>query len=101
MTLNKIKFIIREYISYIHCLDTEITLQSTSQKIFSSRLLITVMWIVSKMTELTLIDYFIMGEAVGIITTFIVSLYYSRKQMQKLSTEIDNESNDKNTPNCV
>ncbi len=55
------------------------------------------MWIVSKMTELTLIDYFIMGEAVGIITTFIVSLYYSRKQMQKLSTEIDNESNDKNT----
>ncbi|HEY6534819.1 MAG TPA: hypothetical protein VIY08_03275 [Candidatus Nitrosocosmicus sp.] len=49
------------------------------------------------MTELTLIDYFIMGEAVGIITTFIVSLYYSRKQMQKLSTEIDNESNDKNT----
>jgi hypothetical protein len=43
------------------------------------------------MTELTLVDYFVMGEAVGIVSTFIVSLYYSRKQMQKLSTDIESK----------
>ena len=43
------------------------------------------------MTELNLVDYFIMGEAVGIVSTFIVSLYYSRKQMQKLSTDIESK----------
>jgi hypothetical protein len=43
------------------------------------------------MVELALVDYFVMGEAIGIVATFIVSLYYSRKQMQKLSTDIESK----------
>jgi hypothetical protein len=43
------------------------------------------------MIELTIVDYFIMGEAVGIVSTFIATLYYSRKQMQKLSTDIESK----------
>ena len=30
-----------------------------------------------------------MGEAIGIVATFFVSFYYSRKQMQKLSIDIE------------
>jgi hypothetical protein len=41
------------------------------------------------MTELGLVDYFVMGEAVGIVATFVMAFYYSRKQMQKLSTDIE------------
>ena len=41
------------------------------------------------MAELALVDYFIMGEAVGIVATFVAAFYYSRKQMQKLSTDIE------------
>ena len=41
------------------------------------------------MAELGLVDYFVMGEAVGIVATFVVSFYFSRKQMQKLSTDIE------------
>ena len=41
------------------------------------------------MVELSLVDYFVMGEAVGIVATLLVSFYYSRKQMQKLSTDIE------------
>jgi hypothetical protein len=41
------------------------------------------------MVELTLVDYFVMGEAVGIVATLFVSFYYSRKQMQKLSVDIE------------
>jgi hypothetical protein len=41
------------------------------------------------MVELTLVDYFGMGEAVGIVATLFVSFYYSRKQMQKLSVDIE------------
>jgi len=41
------------------------------------------------MVELALVDYFIMGEAVGIVATFVAAFYYSRKQMQKLSTDIE------------
>jgi hypothetical protein len=41
------------------------------------------------MVELGLVDYFIMGEAVGIVATFVAVFYYSRKQMQKLSTDIE------------
>jgi hypothetical protein len=36
-----------------------------------------------KMAELALVDYFVMGEAIGIVATLFVSFYYSRKQMQK------------------
>jgi hypothetical protein len=43
------------------------------------------------MMELSLVDYFIMGEVVGIVSTFIVSLYYSRKQMQNLSIDIESK----------
>jgi hypothetical protein len=45
--------------------------------------------VVLRMAELGLVDYFVMGEAVGIVATFIVAFYYSRKQMQKLSTDIE------------
>ena len=41
------------------------------------------------MVELGLVDYFVMGEAIGIVATLLVSFYYSRKQMQKLSTDIE------------
>ena len=42
-----------------------------------------------KMTELSIVDFFVMGEAVGIIATLAVMLYYSREQMRKLSTNIE------------
>jgi len=41
------------------------------------------------MTELSLVDYLIIREAVGIVSTFIATLYYSRKQMQKVSMDIE------------
>jgi hypothetical protein len=41
------------------------------------------------MAELELVDYFVMGEAIGIVATFVMAFYYSRKQMQKLSTDIE------------
>jgi hypothetical protein len=41
------------------------------------------------MAELGLVDYFVMGEAIGIVATFVMAFYYSRKQMQKLSTDIE------------
>jgi hypothetical protein len=41
------------------------------------------------MTELGLVDYFVMGEAVGIVATFVMAFYYSRKQMQQLSVDIE------------
>ena len=41
------------------------------------------------MVELNIVDYFVMGEAVGIVATLFVSFFYSRKQMQKLSVDIE------------
>ena len=41
------------------------------------------------MVELGLVDYFVMGEAIGIVAMLFVSFYYSRKQMQKLSIDIE------------
>jgi hypothetical protein len=41
------------------------------------------------MSDLALVDYFVMGEAIGIVATLFVSFYYPRKQMQKLSTDIE------------
>ena len=40
------------------------------------------------MAELGLAEYFGMGEALGIIATLFVILYFSRKQMQSLSVDI-------------
>jgi hypothetical protein len=40
------------------------------------------------MTELGLAEYFGMGEALGIMATFFVILYFSRKQMQSLSVDV-------------
>ena len=40
------------------------------------------------MAELGLAEYFGMGEALGIIATFFVILYFSRKQMQSLSVDV-------------
>jgi len=42
-----------------------------------------------KMVELALVDYFVMGEAIGIVATLSVSFYYTRKQMQKFSIDIE------------
>jgi hypothetical protein len=38
---------------------------------------------------MAIVDYFVMGEAVGIVATLSVSFYYSRKQMKKLSIDIE------------
>jgi hypothetical protein len=40
------------------------------------------------MVELGLAEYFGMGEAVGIIATFFVITYFSRKQMQSISVDV-------------
>jgi hypothetical protein len=40
------------------------------------------------MAELGLAEYFSMAEALGIIATLFVILYFSRKQMQSLSVDI-------------
>jgi hypothetical protein len=45
----------------------------------------------TRMIDLTLVDYFVMGKAVGIVSTFIATLYYSRKQMQKVSMDIESK----------
>ena len=53
----------------------------------TNRLLITNLPVVLRMA---IVDYyFIMGEAVGIVATLFVSFYYSRKQMKKLSIDIE------------
>jgi hypothetical protein len=41
------------------------------------------------MSEIGLAEYFGMGEAIGIIATVFVILYFSRKQMQILSVDIE------------
>ena len=41
------------------------------------------------MTEIGLAEYFGIGVAIGIIATLIVILYFSRKQMQTLSVDIE------------
>ena len=45
--------------------------------------LITNLLVILRMAELA------MGEAIGIVATLFVSFYYSRKQMQKLSIDIE------------
>ena len=51
--------------------------------------LITNLIVILRMVELALVDYFVMGEAIGIVATLFVSFYYSRKQIQKLSIDIE------------
>ena len=41
------------------------------------------------MVEIGLAEYFGMGEAIGIIATMFVVLYFSRKQMETLSVDIE------------
>ena len=41
------------------------------------------------MVEIGLAEYFGMGEAIGIIVTMFVLLYFSRKQMEALSVDIE------------
>jgi hypothetical protein len=41
------------------------------------------------MAELGIAEYFSMAEALGIIATLFVILYFSRKQMQTLSVDIE------------
>jgi len=41
------------------------------------------------MSEIGLAEYFGIGEAIGIIATLFVILYFSRKQMQTLSVDIE------------
>jgi hypothetical protein len=48
--------------------------------------------LVSIMVELSIVDYFIMGEAVGIVATLFASFFYSRKQMQKLSVDVETKA---------
>src|ERR671930_2441847 len=51
--------------------------------------LITNLLVILRMAELALVDYFVMGEAIGIVATLFVSFYFQRKQMQKLSIDIE------------
>ena len=44
------------------------------------------------MTEVGIAEYFGMAEALGIIATLFVILYFSRKQMQALSVDIETKS---------
>ena len=41
------------------------------------------------MAEVGIAEYFSMAEALGIIATLLVTLYFSRKQMQALSVDIE------------
>ncbi len=41
------------------------------------------------MTEVGIAEYFSMAEALGIIATLFVILYFSKKQMQALSVDIE------------
>jgi hypothetical protein len=41
------------------------------------------------MAELGLVEFFEIGEAVGIVATLFVVFYFSRKQMQKISVDIE------------
>ena len=41
------------------------------------------------MAEVGIAEYFSMAEALGIIATLFVILYFSRKQMQTLSVDIE------------
>ena len=41
------------------------------------------------MSELGLVEYFSMAEALGIIATMFIVLYFSRKQTQALSVDIE------------
>jgi hypothetical protein len=41
------------------------------------------------MSEIGLVEYFGMGEAIGIIATFFVILYFSRKQAQGFKVDIE------------
>jgi len=41
------------------------------------------------MVEIGLAEYFGVGEAIGIIATLVVILYFSRKQMRSLSVDIE------------
>ncbi len=41
------------------------------------------------MSEIGIAEYFGIGEAIGIIATLFVILYFSRKQMQALSVDIE------------
>ncbi len=51
--------------------------------------LITNLLVTLRMAEVGLVEYFIMGEAVGIVAALFVGFYYSRKGMQKLSLDIE------------
>jgi hypothetical protein len=53
------------------------------------QLIITNSLVILRMAEIGIVEYFIMGEAVGIVATLFVGFYYSRKQMQKLSVDIE------------
>jgi hypothetical protein len=51
--------------------------------------LITNLLVILRMAEFGLVEYFGIGEALGIIGTLFVVFYYSRKQMQKVSIDIE------------
>ena len=40
------------------------------------------------MVEVGIAEYFGMGEAIGIIGTMFVVLYFSRKQMERLTVDV-------------
>ena len=51
--------------------------------------LITNLLVILRMAEFGLVEYFGIGEALGIISTLFVVFYYSRKQARELSVDIE------------
>jgi len=43
------------------------------------------------MFKFMIIDYFVIGEAIGIIGALFVEFYYSRRQMQNLSIDVESK----------
>ena len=43
------------------------------------------------MAELGIVEYFAIGEAIGIISTFFIVTYYSRKGLEKVSADIESK----------
>jgi len=74
---------------YLNAAVSQLTI--TIGKELLSMLLITNLLVILRMAELALVDYFVMGEAIGIVATLFVSFYFSRKQMQKLSIDIESK----------
>jgi hypothetical protein len=63
--------------------------------------LITNLLVRMRMAEFGLVEYFEIGEALGIISTLFVVFYYSRKQARELSVDIETKVLNNLDVNCM